>query len=659
MEQTLPEIDREGYTFHGWYELDKGQGDKITYINMPDVNGNEQNNSDVTIYSYYVPNEYTVRYNINAKGNASASAIDKTHTYDMKKPLESNMFANDGYTFIGWAESANGLVKYNNNEEVENLATSGVKNLYAKWKGNEYQINCDPNGGYIDGGTNSKNIKVIYHDQIVNLPFPSRIGYTFKGWKYNNITIANGQTYAYPHAIGVSAEWQLATYDISYNLNGGTVTSSLIKSYTIGLEKPIKIGYIFNNWTCNGSIISEISKGSAGDKYLTANWTEDVVDIENGYNDTVSRPESENYIKVTLDLNSATDNITINIGSGIDEIYLLNDGDHIDRINITIPYSTNSIKVVMEKCNFTGYSAINDSDKYNVLYSYVSNLTIGLVGENILSGKDLVDQALSAFTAPVRMSGNLTINKSRSDGKLTINAGNGIGVLSRDHSNTFYNEGSQGGSGLIMSLAGSHTVLVIDANVIINAGHGADGLNGINGENGADGSHGKKGGSAPTNGRPGTNGMKGGHGGMGGAAILGNVSVEVKNGSKLTLYRGKPGNGGNGGYGGSGGAGGNGRDAEWWGPSGTAGASGGHGGYGGDGGDVYMPTDQFSGSYVGNLVKTITWSSMQGGKPGKGGAGGLGGKGGAGGAPLSGANYSSGADGYNSPSGNSPQYIVP
>ena len=48
--------------------------------------------------------------------------------------LTANAFTRNGWTFLGWAESATATtVKYTNGQSVKNLATSGTKNLYAVW----------------------------------------------------------------------------------------------------------------------------------------------------------------------------------------------------------------------------------------------------------------------------------------------------------------------------------------------------------------------------------------------------------------------------------------------------------------------------------------------------------------------------------------------
>ena len=78
-----------------------------------------------------------------------------------------------------------------------------------------------------------------------------------------------------------TANATLDTYKITYNLDGGTVTTTNPTTYnvttdTFTLNNPTKVGYTFTGWTgSNGSALQtsvSITKGSTGDKTYTANW---------------------------------------------------------------------------------------------------------------------------------------------------------------------------------------------------------------------------------------------------------------------------------------------------------------------------------------------------------------------------------------------------
>jgi uncharacterized repeat protein (TIGR02543 family) len=58
------------------------------------------------------------------------------HVYDTPENLSANSFTRAGFTFTGWATSAEGSVVYTDGQSVTNLATTGgaAVNLYAQWQ---------------------------------------------------------------------------------------------------------------------------------------------------------------------------------------------------------------------------------------------------------------------------------------------------------------------------------------------------------------------------------------------------------------------------------------------------------------------------------------------------------------------------------------------
>ena len=90
-----------------------------------------------------VPYTYTVRFNKNNDA-ATGTMEDQTHTWDATLALTANTFECTGYTFAGWATSADGDVVYNDAEEVSNICHPEDANieLFAKWK--ELPTNTEP-----------------------------------------------------------------------------------------------------------------------------------------------------------------------------------------------------------------------------------------------------------------------------------------------------------------------------------------------------------------------------------------------------------------------------------------------------------------------------------------------------------------------------------
>ena len=96
---------------------------------------------------------------------------------------------------------------------------------------------------------------------------PKKRGYTFGKWNYDFTKPITKDT-------TIDVTWNIVTYKINYNLNGGTIVSENPTTYTVEDEItlvncPIKRGYDFANWDNDG----KIEKGSIGDVTFNASYT--------------------------------------------------------------------------------------------------------------------------------------------------------------------------------------------------------------------------------------------------------------------------------------------------------------------------------------------------------------------------------------------------
>lgn len=145
----------------------------------------------------------------------------------------------------------------------------------------KYKFDLNGNGGIFE----RSEITVI--DGKVNLPTPVRSGYTFNGYtaskdgtvEYNvsNVDIYNINSKT------LYAKWNIETYKINYDLNGGTL-DNIVSEYNvendITLGVPTRTGYTFVGWTGTGISTAiknvTINKGSTGNRSYTANWVDDI-----------------------------------------------------------------------------------------------------------------------------------------------------------------------------------------------------------------------------------------------------------------------------------------------------------------------------------------------------------------------------------------------
>ena len=136
----------------------------------------------------------------------------------------------------------------------------------------------------LDGGTNNISNPATYNQATptINLADPTKAGYTFDGW-YSDAGFTTEVTSIPMGSTGdveLYAKWIIDTYDITYNLGGGTNNVSNPAGYsvttpTITFADPTRAGYTFDGWYSDagfGVEITSIPMGSTGDVELYAKW---------------------------------------------------------------------------------------------------------------------------------------------------------------------------------------------------------------------------------------------------------------------------------------------------------------------------------------------------------------------------------------------------
>ena len=109
-----------------------------------------------------------------------------------------------------------------------------------------------------------------------------RTGYAFAQWSDGKTD--NPYTMAVTGAVSLTAQTQIETYTIDYELNGGALEAGKTNpaTYTLEtaafrLEEPTRAGYTFAGWTGSNGTTPQtdvgIAQGSTGNLYFEANWT--------------------------------------------------------------------------------------------------------------------------------------------------------------------------------------------------------------------------------------------------------------------------------------------------------------------------------------------------------------------------------------------------
>lgn len=141
----------------------------------------------------------------------------------------------------------------------------------------KYNVTFDTNGGSMY----TENVEVELGGYYA-LPTPKKVGHKFLGW-YDGDTLINSDGYwEIQSDVKLTAKWEFMEYTISYDLKGGThSSSSYATAYTseseeITVHAPKKANNIFSHWVDqNGKNYGKtivIPKGSEGDLVFTAVW---------------------------------------------------------------------------------------------------------------------------------------------------------------------------------------------------------------------------------------------------------------------------------------------------------------------------------------------------------------------------------------------------
>lgn len=146
------------------------------------------------------------------------------------------------------------------------LSSCGVSSHY-------YTVTFDSHGG-----SNVPSQKVVYGDKVERPDDPTRLGYNFVNWTYQNEEWSF-IGYSVTQDMTLDANWSIITYNVIYNLDGGTNDSNNPSTYTvednITLAAPTKTGYTFFGWfDNNGNQVTSIVAGTTGALTLTARWNE-------------------------------------------------------------------------------------------------------------------------------------------------------------------------------------------------------------------------------------------------------------------------------------------------------------------------------------------------------------------------------------------------
>ncbi|GMO28330.1 MAG: hypothetical protein Pg6A_16200 [Termitinemataceae bacterium] len=216
---------------------------------------------------------------------ASTNAVNQSVSWSVEQ--SSNNVTMSGGVLTN-TKSANETVKVKATSQAD---TSRSKTINVSVKPPKFTVKYDANNG---SGTSTTETTVRTYGVPFNLATNTytKTGYSFSGWSTTSsgsVVYTDGQQNvnnidpsANNAVVTLYAVWAIANYSITYNnMTGATNHASNPAAYTyetntITLQTPTKAGYTFGGWFSNasftGAAVTQIAKGSTGDKTLYAKW---------------------------------------------------------------------------------------------------------------------------------------------------------------------------------------------------------------------------------------------------------------------------------------------------------------------------------------------------------------------------------------------------
>ena len=252
---------KDGYVFSGWSD-----GTDLWDFENGVIE------EDTVLRAVWTPCSYAITYDLAGGAlpdNAVSGYTVESESFVLPTPERA------GYTFLGWTYE--GVTEPQTAVEISK-GSLGDRAYTANWLYNTYSLGFDLAGGVAGGeypsGYGIEGAEIVIAD-------PTRYGYTFAGWSsadseelITSLVIASG-------SIGdrsYTAVWVPVTYTITLDLAGGSLDtcpdSYTIESGDIALPAPVRTGYTFLGWLCDGaetpatSVV--IESGSSGDRAYTA-----------------------------------------------------------------------------------------------------------------------------------------------------------------------------------------------------------------------------------------------------------------------------------------------------------------------------------------------------------------------------------------------------
>ena len=226
-----------GKVFTGWYT-------EPECTNL--YNFNKPVTSSFTLYAGW--GEELIYYTITFDANGGTLTSEPTQVVlrygKITEPINPTR---EGYTFTGWYDDT----QCTDLIDFDYIVVDHDRTLYAGWTVTTYTVTFNANGGDLTCDTTQP---VTIGNKVIHPSNPTRDEYDFTGWytdsSCTNLYDFNSQVTS---DLILYAGWKIKTYTITFNANGGILSSATTQTVSSGNKiieptNPIRDEYIFTGW---------------------------------------------------------------------------------------------------------------------------------------------------------------------------------------------------------------------------------------------------------------------------------------------------------------------------------------------------------------------------------------------------------------------------
>lgn len=272
---TLPDGEREGYNFEGWYTNELLTGNRVTTASFGSLAS--------AYYAKWSIGQYTISFVADGKlVSSSKFSIEDTDIFTPPVPQKDH--------YVGtWEEYE---LKYMD------------MTVNAHYEPEQVQITLMSGSDYI--------YKTVAYGENFLLNIPKRKGYDFDGWFYKDkrVTDADGNSlapYKFDTPVTLNAKWVSTKCTLYFETNGGTAMEPVQVYYEVPYKLtqiPERAGYYFGGWfdeTLQNEYIETISVTK--NTIVYAKWVKstEIYDVE-GLKAIANNPYGNYHLTANINL---------------------------------------------------------------------------------------------------------------------------------------------------------------------------------------------------------------------------------------------------------------------------------------------------------------------------------------------------------------------